>query len=365
MSKKNGQPISEKSSERGKIKSDFPKHSLEEALKVAEALENANGGKPLPPVETATALGLSPGGSGFKMILSSSIRYGLTSGSYNQERISLEELGRNIVEPKSPREKRSALVTAAFLPTTFKSIYEYYKGKKLPEASFFQNTVVREFEVPREHAEKCISVFNANIEFLGLVRVATTGRWLSTETVSTMEVESPNGTEEVTDFKGDNITEEGPPVQKSAAPKNAIFIGHGKNKKPLDQLKQILDQYKIPYKVAIQEPNTFRPISQKVADVMKECGAAILIFTADEEFKDDSGQALFRPSENVVYELGAASVLYGGRIIIFKENDLNFPTNFRDIGHIPFEKDALSAKTNELFGELIAFGLISLTVRSD
>ena len=33
MSKKNGQPISEKSSERGKIKSDFPKHSLEEALK--------------------------------------------------------------------------------------------------------------------------------------------------------------------------------------------------------------------------------------------------------------------------------------------------------------------------------------------
>jgi len=34
----------------------------------------------------------------------------------------------------------------------------------------------------------------------------------------------------------------------------AIFVAHGKNKKPLDQLKRILDQFKIPFKAAVDEP---------------------------------------------------------------------------------------------------------------
>ena len=355
-----------KESLRGKIKSDFPKHTLEEALRVASALEEANGGRPLPPVETATALEMSPGSSDFRNLLSSSIKYGLTKGSYNQASVELEDLGRNIVEPKTPEEKRRALVAAAFNPPTFRAIYEYYKGKKLPEAQFFQNTAVREFSIPKEHAEKCVSVFNSNMEFLKLVRIATKGRWLSTETVP-KSGQYPEPTKEVpaeSDTAAQAATAQPLPLQQTTAkpPKNAIFVGHGKNHVPMDQLKQILDQYKIPYKVAVQEPNTFRPISQKVAETMQECGAAILIFTADEEFRDVGSNVIWRPSENVIYELGASSVLYGGRIIIFKERGVRFPTNFRDIGYIEFEKDNLAAKTNELFKELIAFGLIRVTV---
>ncbi len=130
----------------------------------------------------------------------------------------------------------------------------------------------------------------------------------------------------------------------------------------MEQLKEILDQYKIPYKVAVDEPNQFRPISQKVADIMKECGAAILIFTADEELRGLEGDTIWRPSENVVYELGAASVLYGKKIIVFKEAAVHFPSNFRDIGYISFDKDQLAAKVNDLFREFIAFGLIKVTV---
>ena len=39
-----------------------------------------------------------------------------------------------------------------------------------------------------------------------------------------------------------------------------IFIAHGKNKIPLEQLKKILNQFKVPYSVAIDEPNVGRPI---------------------------------------------------------------------------------------------------------
>ncbi|MGB7130588.1 MAG: TIR domain-containing protein, partial [Candidatus Sulfotelmatobacter sp.] len=123
-------------------------------------------------------------------------------------------------------------------------------------------------------------------------------------------------------------------------------------------------EYRLPFKVAEAEANRGRPISQKVAETMHECGAAILIFTADEEFKDKDGNTIHRPSENVIHELGAASVLYGSRIIIFRDSRVQLPTNFRDIGYITFEPNQLAAKVNELFRELIGFGLIRISVAS-
>jgi predicted nucleotide-binding protein len=141
----------------------------------------------------------------------------------------------------------------------------------------------------------------------------------------------------------------------------AIFVAHGKNKKPLEQLKRILEQFKIPYLVATEEPNLGRPIGEKVRDIMESCNCAILIFTSDEEFKDAKGNQVWRPSENVVYELGAAGYLYGKRIVIVKEMGVDFPTNFRDLGYISFEKDALEAKAMEVLKELIGFEIVKVT----
>src|SRR5580692_2300168 len=84
-----------------RVTTDFPKKTLEEALRVPRAIEDANGGQPLPPTETAIALEISPGSSDLRELLSSSFKYGLTRGSYKNERVSLEELGAKIVRPTS------------------------------------------------------------------------------------------------------------------------------------------------------------------------------------------------------------------------------------------------------------------------
>jgi predicted nucleotide-binding protein len=141
----------------------------------------------------------------------------------------------------------------------------------------------------------------------------------------------------------------------------AIFIAHGKNKNPLEQLERILGQFKVPYKVAIEEPNLGRPIGEKVRETMQACNCAILIFTADEEFVDKDGNTIWRPSENVVYELGASGYLYGNRLVILKEDGVDFPVNFRDIGHISFGKDQLEAKSMDLLKELIGFGILKVS----
>ena len=79
-----------------------------------------------------------------------------------------------------------------------------------------------------------------------------------------------------------------------------------------------------------------------------ECSSGISIFTADERFvrelEDGSTEEAWRPSENVVYELGAASILYENRIVIFKEKGVPFSTDFSDLGFIEFEKDQLVAE---------------------
>jgi predicted nucleotide-binding protein len=327
----------------------------------------------MPPTDVAIAIEKSPGSSDFRMLLSSSIKYGLSTGSYNQSKVALTGLARDIVAPTSDEAKNKALFQAAFMPPLFKSIFGAYKGKKVPDMQFFQNALVRDFGVPRDQAARCAAAFYENAEYLGLVRQATTGTWLASEPTGVLAQEEPA---EAGDAEEGENGQHGAAEQRPQSPvaqaqvktpsmppaKSAIFLGHGKNGVPLQQLEKFLSEYKIPHNVVKDEANQGRPISQKVADSMRECGAAIIIFTADEEFKDLNGQTIFRPSENAIFELGAASALYGSRVVIFKEVGVTFPTNFRDIGYIEFDKDRLDAKVSELFRELIAFKLITVSV---
>jgi hypothetical protein len=127
----------------------------------------------------------------------------------------------------------------------------------------------------------------------------------------------------------------------------------------------MLDKFKVPYAVAIDEPNKGRPISAKVGPLMRdECSSAIFILTADERFERKDGQGelqeVWRPSENVIFELGAASVLYDRRIVIFKEKGVSFSTEFSDLGHIEFDRDQLVREMGSLFSELVAVGILEV-----
>ena len=158
--------------------SEFPKHSLKTALRVPLALEEKNSGNSMPPTDVAIAIEKSPGSSDFRMLLSSSIKYGLSTGSYNQSKVALTALARDIVAPTSEDAKNRALFQAAFMPPLFKSIFGAYKAKKVPDMQFFQNALVRDFGVSRDQAARCAAVFYENADYLGLIRQATTGKWL-------------------------------------------------------------------------------------------------------------------------------------------------------------------------------------------
>jgi predicted nucleotide-binding protein len=345
------------SSLRGRIKSDFPKHSFEQALRVAKAIEEANGGKPLPPLEAAQALGISPGSSDFRVLLSSSIKYGLTSGSFNSDRINLEPLGQSIVEPRSEEEAKAAMQKAAFNPETLRAIFDYYKGKKLPEQTFFENAVSREFGVPKEHASTCVQVFTANVEFLGLAKFLKSGKWLGTEpqfeTGKTNEEQSipkqeSNESDAQTEAEEDvakriagvtDVLEE--KIADTIKTNHKVFISHGKNKEIVSQLKELLTFGRFDPVVSVERDTTSIPVPEKVFQDMRDCAAAVIHVMSEGNLLDTDGKQVPRINENVLIEIGAAIALYDKKFVLLVQKGVKLPSNLQGLYRCEYEGDKL------------------------
>jgi hypothetical protein len=349
----------------------FPSLALQQALELPRTLQEGASGMTTDRLTLSQLLDKSPSSSGFTRLVLASRAYGLTSGGKNAGEFGLTDIGRAAVS-EDPQERSDGLRRAVMSIDPYRTFLTAYDKKKVPQAAAFKSFLTSQAHVPPAHAEEAMERIRTDAKLAGLVRTVKGSDYIDLQGTSLPQGpvdDRHEDIEDVEDTLGDFVPGEGGVREIGAAPPpqrpSAIFVGHGKNKKPLEQLTKILDEYKIPYKVAVDEPNRGRPISQKVAEVMDQCGAGILIFTADQEFQDSDGNAIWRPSENVVFELGAAAVKYGSRIIIFKEEAVDFPTNFRDIGHISFAKDQLDSKGMELFRELIDFGLVTFSVPTE
>jgi predicted nucleotide-binding protein len=282
-----------------------------------------------------------------------------------------------VVTPTEVDDDKRALREAALRPTVAQKFYAKYDGSPLPPKNIAGN-VLATFSVPIERASAVFDLLIENAHFVGFIKKIKDKEYIDTgatitspgqvvaQDESLKEPDAHPGMErvgtEAADLAVRRSEQMGPQPDAPQGHKNAIFLGHGSNRQPMDQLVKILNEYGIPHKQAVEEANRARPIPQKVAEVMRECGAAILVFTADMEYFDKDGNSIWRPSENVSHELGAASVLYGDRIVVFKERGIELPSNFSSVGYIEFEKDKLGDKGIELFRELVSVKILSISV---
>jgi len=357
MSEKTGED------ERKRAVRPFPRHTLQDALSVAEAIQNKNNGNPMKTVFLAQSLDMSPTSNNFRDITSSAFKYGLTQGTWNVDKIALTPLGNTLTKPTDSKKEVKDRQEAVMKIELYKSIYEHYRNGKYPssEDSYFKNMLEDIFKVPRQYIDECTNILEKNGRFASILTETKGGLF-----VVFSEEPIPEPTPIPTEIgEGEKPTEPQIPQIPKPAPApsvfNQMFIVHGKDVTPLEQLKKILLEFKIPFKVAVDEPHVGRPISQKVSELMKSCTSAIVIFTADEEYADTKGNKFYRPSDNAVYELGAASILYGDKIVILKEEGVSLASDFSDLGHITFKKDELDAKSMQLIKELIGFGLLKFT----
>ncbi|MCU0311009.1 MAG: nucleotide-binding protein [Acidimicrobiales bacterium] len=340
---------------------------------ISQKIADENAGAPMNRLLVADALGIKPASSNFKYLLSSSRMYGLTEGTEKATEVSLTPLGKRVTRSSGP-ERMAALRQAALTIPLYREFFERFNGNKLPSPDMLRKILVADFGVPADRAEEAAGLVVETGEFIGVLRQISGSTHVLMDAVPDSEVAgSVDGADDAesaedglqTDEPVGNVENEGPgsepPTDVTRARPKPIFVGHGKNTGPLEKLEKILAGFQIPYKVAVSEPNLGRPIPAKVRDIMLECGSAILIFTKDQRFTNDEGAEIWRPSENVAHELGACSFAYEDRVVIFKEQGIDLPTNFSSIGYIEFEENGIAAKTAELLQELIGFGLVKIT----
>lgn len=362
----------------------YPRRSLDKSLAIARAIVENGAGEPLDRLLVAEAVGRTPGSSEFKTLLSCSRMYGLTNGTEKADNIELTPLASKILKPLSLVDEAQGKLEAVLNVDAFKKVLIKFDKNKVPDKGFFGNMLERQFSIPAPLTTEFTELILENSAYTGILQNISGSNYIRLNAVQAQqgvvsdvdEIDDDfslstniRQTEDISTFEDavNDETLDQSPAQEIVQPERPkqLFVAHGKDHSPLNDLKKVLDQFKIPYKVAIDEANKGQPISKKVAALMNDCSAGIFVFTKDEQFfqkdvKSDEFVEIWRPSENAIYELGAASIIYGTKIIILKEDGVVLPSDFSDLGYINFAKDGINSKALDILKELVGLGLVKV-----
>jgi len=331
----------------------FPVHSLKESLGVIQAMEKNYEGDPTDPVDIADILKTTLNSKPFRNLLSSSHRYGLSTGSYKSEKIEMTELGKSIMEFTSDKGKNQGLMNSLLRPKVFKNILKKYDRRDFPREQIIKNVLKNDFGVPHDKTSICAEVIIANVTDFGLIHEKTgmlrmsqlSTPKLETDTTKELDVkELENDEDEDNEFEDDEVennVEIQPEItqsEKIQSPK--VFISHSKNKKILEQLEKMLKIAKMEYKLAKDTPEKATFLLTKVFGLLKECNCAIINISADDEGKKENGE--YGINENVLIEIGASYGYFRENIILLVDNRIKLPSMLEGVHVCKYNGDELS-----------------------
>ena len=136
---------------------------------------------------------------------------------------------------------------------------------------------------------------------------------------------------------------EEPTVTSDNTPSNnRIFITHGRNKKILGQVKELVTYGKFEPVVAMEHETPARPVPQKVMSDMRTCRAAVIHVDAETMLYDGDGTEVPRINGNVLIEIGAAMALYDDKFVLLVEEGIELPSNLQGLYECRYEGDELN-----------------------
>lgn len=150
----------------------YPAGSFEQCLKLGEAIHKFAAGEKVRRLTLLPKMGISISSSATWSLITNSGKYAITKGSYAAEWLELTETGKLASNPDAEiRPKLDARFKLAIVGIApFKTLYEGYKGKKLPT-----HEVLKDFLVDKklnvENTDECVDLFRVNAKFLGLLQM--------------------------------------------------------------------------------------------------------------------------------------------------------------------------------------------------
>lgn len=151
---------------RTQVQRPYPRRTLEQAIRIGEAIKEYNGGNPWSQKDIGTALGVSPSSSNFRYLMAASRDFGLTTGANGS--ITLTALGQRAVYPTNESEAQEAIQAAFFNVEIFKRVVDHYQGSKLPDEPFLTNTLTTTFRLDASLVGEFRELFDKNCRYAGI-----------------------------------------------------------------------------------------------------------------------------------------------------------------------------------------------------
>lgn len=381
--KKSPAPAPEPVSKRTYVKQqDVPSASLDEALRLPQAVLDHYAGKPTSPIYVAKALNVDPRGSQFKVLSGAAIAFGLIEGGAQAQSISVTELAKRILRPTEESADVLAKREAVLKPRIFGEFLRNYDGNPFPRQDIALN-VLEGMGVPREKAPEVLERIQASAQSVGFLEQVKDKQYVMLQgvaiTTSPNEEETPK-IEPIADLPKDA----GLPTTRpaSAAPfqskgttlaaaiaddqrRKKVFITHGQNRDLVDPVKKLLEFGELDPVVSVERQSVSKPVPEKVMDDMRSCGAAIIHVDADRTIIDKEGNEHVLLNPNVLIEIGAAMAFYGRRFILLVRDGVKLPSNLQGLYEVRYTGATLDAnatiKLLEAIRDIKNYSLPSLT----
>ena len=326
--------------------SDVPSVGITEALRIAETLKDNYGYNSTTPLLVAKSLDMQPSSSRFRMLSGASVAYGVTDGAAQSSEISLTELGSRIVKPLKEGDDALAKREAFLKPRVIGDFLRKYDTASIPREDIGKN-VLMDMGVPDDKTDKVWNLILEDASALGLIEVIKNKSYVhlagvkETQTTDD-ELSTPD---DVDDPEKKNLPEPETPQPETIGITGTslrVFISHGKNMEIVKQVETMLGMADLEYEVAVADETTAIPVSEKVFSAMRNCNAAVIVVSVEENTADGAdGYAI---NENVLIEIGAAFVLYDRKVVLVWDKRLTVPSNLQGLYRCEFQGDELSWK---------------------
>lgn len=326
--------------------SDVPAYSLDDALRIPNALSENYASSPTKPLNVAAALQMSPTSSAFKMLAGASIAYELTSGGYNAAEISLTDLGRRVTSPLEEGDDVVAKREALLKPRVVGEFLRKYNNSPLPPKHIAENVLVA-MDVPKERTAGVFDLILEGAEKLGLLQEIKNKKYVNLE-LPPVAGETFGGGDQDT-LADDELLKEEPKVTPSQPEEKSVFdtkqrrvfITHGKNKEFVEPIKKLLAFGELEAVVSVEKQTVSQPVPEKVMNDMRSCGAAIIHVEDELTLIDGNAKEHVVLNPNVLIEIGAAMALYGKRFILLVKDGVKLPSNLQGLFEVRYQGDSL------------------------
>lgn len=344
--------------------SDVPSGSLDDALRIPQAILDHYAGKPTTPLHVAKALNVDPKGSQVRVLSGASIAFGLIEGGAQAVSISITDLARRILRPKAEGQDLAAKREAVLRPRVFGEFLRKYDGSPFPRSDIAQN-ILEELGVRREKAEGVLEQIDASARSVGFIEEIKGKNYITLQGAA-----NPVPTGHVADSEettnGEREKEKSAPPAEAARvivpppaiqPKGAaltaaiaddqrrkrVFITHGKNRDLVEPIKKLLEYGELEPVTSVERTSVSKPVPEKVLDDMRSSGAAIIHVDADRTVTDKEGTEHVLLNPNVLIEIGAAMAFYGRRFILLVREGVKLPSNLQGLFEVRYSGDTLDA----------------------